>query len=58
MKVVQFFKRQNFHVGWHFKFWVEKGGKLGQLPAAPVHRNRVAFKVWQQFMQNPLRKTP
>jgi hypothetical protein len=37
---------------------VEKGEKLGQLPAAPVHQNRVAFKVWLQFMQNPLRKTP
>jgi hypothetical protein len=33
-----------------------KSGKLGQLPAAHVHRNRVAFRVWQQFMQNPLRK--
>jgi hypothetical protein len=27
-----------------------------RLPAAPVHRNRVAFKVWLQFMQNMLRK--
>jgi hypothetical protein len=38
---------------------VEKGGKLGQLPVVTVHWNRVAFKVWQQFMQKkPLRKTP
>jgi hypothetical protein len=37
---------------------VEKDEKLGQLPATPVHRNVVAFKVWQQFMQHPLRKTP
>jgi hypothetical protein len=58
IKVVQFFEGHNFHVGWQFKFWVEKGGKLGQLPAAPVHQNRVAFKVWQQFVQKPLRKTP
>jgi hypothetical protein len=56
IKVVRFFEGHNFHVGWHFKFWVEKGGKLGQRPAAPVHRNRVAFKEWQQFMQKLLRK--
>jgi hypothetical protein len=37
---------------------VEKDEKLGQLPAAPVHQNGVAFKVWQQCMQKPLRKTP
>jgi hypothetical protein len=38
MKVVQFFEGHNFHVGWHFKFGEEKDEKLGQLPAAPVHR--------------------
>jgi hypothetical protein len=37
---------------------VKEGGKLGQLPAAPVHWHKVAFKVWQKFMQKPLRKTP
>jgi hypothetical protein len=36
---------------------MEIGEKLGQLPAAPVYRNRAAFKVWQQIVQNPLRKT-
>jgi hypothetical protein len=36
---------------------VEEGGKLGQLPATPVHWRKVAFKVWQKFMQKPLRKT-
>jgi hypothetical protein len=36
---------------------MEKGEKLGQLPAAPVHRDMAAFKVWLQFVQNPLRKT-
>jgi hypothetical protein len=36
---------------------VEKVEKRGQLSAAPVHRDLVAFKVWQQFMQNLLRKT-
>jgi hypothetical protein len=37
---------------------VEKDEKRGQPPAAPVHRDMAAFKVWLQFMQNPLRKTP
>jgi hypothetical protein len=37
---------------------VEKVEKLGQLSAAPAHRYPAAFKVWQQFMQNLLRKTP
>jgi hypothetical protein len=36
---------------------VEKDEKLGQLSAAPVYRDLAAFKVWQQFVQNPLRKT-
>jgi hypothetical protein len=36
---------------------VEKGEKLGQLPVAPVYSNRAAFKVWLQFMQNPLKNT-
>jgi hypothetical protein len=58
MKVVQFVEGHNFHVEWHFKFSVEKNQKLGQPSAAPVHRNGVAFKVSQQIVQNPLRKTP
>jgi hypothetical protein len=58
MKVDQFVEGHNFHVDWHFKFRVEKDEKLGQLSASPVHRNVVTFKVWQQFVQNPLRKTP
>jgi hypothetical protein len=37
---------------------VEKDEKLGQLLAAPVHRDLAVFKVCQQFMQKPLRKTP
>jgi hypothetical protein len=36
----------------------KKGGKLGQLSAAPIHWHRVAFKIWLQFMQRLLRKTP
>jgi hypothetical protein len=58
MKVVQLVEGHNFRVEWHFQFLVEKGEKLGQLPAAPVYSNRATFKVWQHFMQNTLRKTP
>jgi hypothetical protein len=58
MKVFQFVEGHNFPVDWNFKFWVEKGENLGQLPAAPVHRDLAAFKVWLKFMQNLLRKTP
>jgi hypothetical protein len=57
MKVVQFVEGHNFHVDWHFKFWVEIGEKRGQPPAAPVHRDMATFKVWQQIVHNPLRKT-
>jgi hypothetical protein len=31
IKVVQFFKGHNFAFGWHSKFSVKKGEKLGQL---------------------------
>jgi hypothetical protein len=31
IKVVQFLEGHNFHVGWHCKFGVENGEKLGQL---------------------------
>jgi hypothetical protein len=58
MKVVQFVEGHNFHVDWHFKFWVEKDEKRCQLSASPVHRDMATFKVWQQIVQNPLRKTP
>jgi hypothetical protein len=58
MKVVHLVEGHNFHVDWHFKFWVEKGEKLGQLPAAPVPRDMAAFKVGKTFLQNPLRKHP
>jgi hypothetical protein len=37
---------------------VEIGEKLGQLAVSPVHRNVATFTVWQQFVQNRLRKTP
>jgi hypothetical protein len=35
---------------------VEEGGKLGQLPAAPVHWHRVAFILLLQFMQKTVEK--
>jgi hypothetical protein len=57
MKVVQFVEGHNFHVGWHSQFWVEKGGKLGQLTVPPVHWHRLALKVGRPLMQNLLRKT-
>jgi hypothetical protein len=57
-KVVQFVEGHNFDVDWHFKFWVEKDEKCGQLSASPAHRDMATFKVWQQIVQNPLRKTP
>jgi hypothetical protein len=43
IKVVQFFEEHNFHVGWHFKFWAEKGEKLGQLQ----------FSLFISTLQNP-----
>jgi hypothetical protein len=58
MKVVLFVEGLNFHVDWHFKFWEEIGEKLSQLSASHVHRDMTTFKVWLQFVQNPLRKTP
>jgi hypothetical protein len=57
IKVVPFIEGHNFHESWHFKFWVEKDEKCGQLSASPVHRDMATFKVWLQFGQNPLRKT-
>jgi negative regulator of sigma E activity len=41
-----------------FQILGEKGEKLDQLLATPVHRDLAAFKVWLKFMQNMLRKTP
>jgi hypothetical protein len=58
MKVVHLVEGHNFHVDWHYKFGVEIGEKLDRLTVPPVHRGRATFKVWQRFLQNPLRKTP
>jgi hypothetical protein len=57
MKVVHLVEGHNFRVDWHFKFWAEKGEKLGQPPVPPVFQNRPAFKVGRAFLQNPSRKT-
>jgi hypothetical protein len=58
MKVVHLVEGHNFHVDWHFKFWVEIGEKLDRWSVPPVHRDRPAFNVGKAFLQNPLRKTP
>jgi hypothetical protein len=57
MKVVHLVEGHNFHVEWHFKFWVEIGEKLDRLTVPPVFQNRPTFKVGTTFLQNPLRKT-
>jgi hypothetical protein len=57
MKVAHLVEGHNFHVDWHFKFWVEIGEKLDLLTVPPVRRDRPAFKVGTMFLQNPWRKT-
>jgi hypothetical protein len=42
MKVVHHDEGHNFHVDWHFKFWVEIGEKLDRLTIPPVHRDKPA----------------
>jgi hypothetical protein len=39
-----------------FQILSGKDEKVGQLPAALVHRNVVAFKVWLQFVQISVEK--
>jgi hypothetical protein len=36
MKVFHLVEGHNFHVDWHFKFWVEIGGKLDGLAVPSV----------------------
>jgi hypothetical protein len=57
MKVVHLVEGHNFHVDWHFKFWVEIGEKLDRLTVPLVPRDSPAFKVGMTFLQNPLTKT-
>jgi hypothetical protein len=56
MKVVHLVEGHNFHVDWHFKFWVEIGEKLDRLTVPPVLQNRPAFRVGTTFLPNLLRK--
>jgi hypothetical protein len=57
MKVVHLVEGHNFHVDWHFKFWVEIGKKLDGLAVPPVFQNRPTFEVGTTFLPNPSRKT-
>jgi hypothetical protein len=57
MKVVHLVEGHNFHVDWHFKFWVEIGENFDRLTVPPVFQNRATFGVGTTFLQNPLRKT-
>jgi hypothetical protein len=41
-----------------FQILSGKGWKTWSTAVALVHQNRVAFKVWQQFMEKPFRKGP
>jgi hypothetical protein len=45
MKVVHLVEGHNFHLDWHFKFWVKIGGKLDGLAVPPVFQNRLTFEV-------------
>jgi hypothetical protein len=57
MKVFHLVEGHNFHVDWHFKFWVEIGEKLDRLAVPPVYRDMAAFQVGTTFLQNPSRET-
>jgi hypothetical protein len=57
MKVVHLVEGHNFHVGWHFRFWVEISEKLDRVTVPPVVQNRLTFNSGTTFLQNPLRKT-
>jgi hypothetical protein len=57
MKVVYLVEGHNFHVDWHFKFWVEIGEKLDRLTVPPAFQNRPTFNIGTTFLQNLLRKT-
>jgi hypothetical protein len=51
MNVVHLIEWHNFHVEWHFKFWVEKLEKLVPKAGSTVQSNRLTFKVgiWISF---------
>jgi hypothetical protein len=56
IKVIQFFKGHNFAFGWHFKFCVEKGEKLGQLQSGTIHQRHERHDFCQLFVLNLLIK--
>jgi hypothetical protein len=63
MKVVHLVEGHNFHVDWHFKFWVKIGEKLSQLTVPPVHREAdiqswhdVPAKSIEKNTRRPLQK--
>jgi hypothetical protein len=58
VKVVQFVKAHNFHVGRHFKFEVQVGEKLKSMPTVTISQSRENPQVPLQFMPNCLIKTP
>jgi hypothetical protein len=57
VKVVCFVEGHNFHVEWHFKFWVEMCEKLKSMLLVTIHQSRVFSNVPLHYMQNPLSKT-
>jgi hypothetical protein len=58
MKVVDLVEGHNFHVDWHFKFWMENCEKPLARQISLFFQNVSTFKVGTTFLQNPLRKTP
>jgi hypothetical protein len=58
MKVVQLVEGHNFHVDWHFKFWVEKNEKLTQRAVPPVQDIECHSIIGKPFLQNLLIKNP
>jgi hypothetical protein len=55
IKGFQFFKGHNFHIGWHFRFCVEKGGKLGQLQnllfTGPLQNPNFAWRSYSKHWE-------
>jgi hypothetical protein len=47
MKVVQFVEEHNFHVDWHFQFWVEKGEKTWSTASSSCSQRHGGIQSWQ-----------
>jgi hypothetical protein len=52
MKVVHHVEGHNFHVDWHFKFWVEKLEKWVAKAESTVPGHRLTFNVGSSVFQN------